>query len=219
MCLLAGRGVERMLAAGGPVFFIVLAVQAAVVLGAASWLYLDDARPTVLVAGVGAAIVAGLLGRRLSVAPFSGVAVALVVVVASCFAGFADAEFSGAPIGETNRRSRDRSIRHRAGRPLGKPRPHAGGLRLRIRAVDSETAQHGRTRAGTRRDCRSRFVRADPRAASCRVGRPVPPRGGSGDAGRGERPRCALSHIDHLQSRRLNDHAEPVFQTRLKAMW
>ncbi len=92
MCLLAGRGVERMLAAGGPVFFIVLAVQAAVVLGAASWLYLDDARPTVLVAGVGAAIVAGLLGRRLSVAPFSGVAVALVVVVASCFAGFADAE-------------------------------------------------------------------------------------------------------------------------------
>ncbi|MEE2982302.1 MAG: glycosyltransferase family 39 protein [Pseudomonadota bacterium] len=92
MCLLAGRGVERMLAWGGPVFFIVLAVQAAVVFGAAGWLHLNYPRPTVLAATVGAVLIAGSVGRKLSAAPFSGVAVALVVLVANCFAGFADAE-------------------------------------------------------------------------------------------------------------------------------
>ncbi len=92
MCLLAGRGLERLIADNSGGFQIVLWLQVAIVVAASAWVHWLSGPLRMFAAAIAAGIAAGVIARRLSVLPFSGTAAGCVVLVGACFASFADSD-------------------------------------------------------------------------------------------------------------------------------
>ena len=92
MCLLAGRGIDGLIARNGVGFRCLVWLQGALIVGAVGWIHWASDRLQIFAAVIAAAIAAGLIGRGVSHARLSGTAVALAVLIGACFVEFADSD-------------------------------------------------------------------------------------------------------------------------------
>ena len=92
MCLLAGRGIDRLVADNGVGFRLIIGLQGAIIVGAVSWIHWANDRLQFFAAVIAAAIAAGLIGRTMTPLRFSGTAVALAVLIGANFVEFADSD-------------------------------------------------------------------------------------------------------------------------------